>query len=56
MKSMIHPVQIGSVKLPNNLALAPMAGTTDLVYRRICRQFQAGLTVTELVSARGLRA
>lgn len=52
---LIQPLSIGPVRLPNNLALAPMAGTTDLVYRRICHRFGAGLTVTELVSARGLR-
>jgi tRNA-dihydrouridine synthase B len=52
--ALIHPLRIGTVVLPNNLALAPMAGTTDLVFRRICRRFGAGLTVTELVSARGV--
>jgi tRNA-dihydrouridine synthase B len=31
-----------------------MAGTTDLIYRSICRELGAGLTVTELVSARGI--
>lgn len=50
----VKPLQIGSVELENNLALAPMAGTTDLVYRSICRELGAGLTVTELVSARGI--
>lgn len=53
-ESLIHPLQIGPVCLPNNLALAPMAGTTELAYRRICRRFGAGLTVTELVSATGI--
>ncbi len=53
-KQLIHPLQIGSVRLDNNLALAPMAGTTDVVFRRICRRLGAGLTVTELVSARGI--
>lgn len=50
----LHPLQIGPVHLPNNLALAPMAGTSDLSFRPICRRFGAGLTVTELVSARGI--
>lgn len=52
--SLIRPLTIGRVLLPNNLALAPMAGTTDLPFRRICHRLGAGLTVTELVSARGL--
>ena len=51
---MIRTLKIGDVQLKNNLALAPMAGTTDLLYRRLCREFGAGLTVTELVSARGI--
>jgi tRNA-dihydrouridine synthase B len=50
----LHPMTIGSVTLPNNLALAPMAGSTDITYRPICRAMGAGLTVTELVSARGI--
>ncbi len=50
----LHPLQIGPLQLDNNLALAPMAGTTDLSFRRICRRLGAGLTITELVSARGI--
>ena len=50
----IKPIKIADIVLENNLALAPMAGTTDLVYRSICREMGAGLTVTELVSARGI--
>lgn len=55
MPDWIHPMQIGPVLLPNNLALAPMSGTSDLPFRKICRRLGAGLTVTELVSARGMR-
>lgn len=50
----LYPLKIGSLELPNNLALAPMAGTTDATYRPICRKMGAGLVVTELVSARGI--
>ncbi len=50
----LHPLQIGNVRLDNNLALAPLAGTSNLAFRPICRRFGAGLTVTELVSARGV--
>jgi len=55
MPDWIRPLHIGQVVLPNNLALAPMSGTSDLSFRKICRRMGAGLTVTELVSARGMR-
>lgn len=45
---------IGNVFIPNPLVLAPMAGVTDLAFRRTCRGLGAGLTVTEMVSAKAL--
>ena len=45
---------IGSVFIPNPLVLAPMAGVTDLAFRRTCRELGAGLTVTEMVSDKAL--
>ena len=46
---------IGNVFIPNPLVLAPMAGVTDLAFRRTCRELGAGLTVTEMVSACAIR-
>jgi len=43
-------LQIGPYKLPNRVALAPMAGVTDLPFRRLCRELGAGLVVSEMVS------
>ena len=37
------------------VGLAPMAGFTDAPYRSICADEGASFTVTELVSARGIR-
>lgn len=34
--------------------LAPMAGVTDMVFRRICKEQGAAMTCTEMVSAKGL--
>jgi tRNA-dihydrouridine synthase B len=42
-------MQIGPYQLPNNIILAPMAGITDNPFRRLCSQFGAGLTVSEMV-------
>lgn len=47
-------VEIGSVRTENNVFLAPLAGFTDFAFRSICRDFGAGLTFTEMVSANGL--
>ncbi|HEY9070053.1 MAG TPA: tRNA-dihydrouridine synthase [Candidatus Ozemobacteraceae bacterium] len=52
--SLIHPLEIGGVLIPNNLVLAPMAGVADGPFRLVCSRLGAGLTVSELVSARGL--
>ena len=47
-------MKIGTVEVPSRLVLAPMAGVTDLAFRLICRELGAGLTVTEMVSAKAL--
>jgi len=47
-------MKIGSVTIDSKLALAPMAGVTDLAFRTICREAGAGYTVTEMVSAKAL--
>lgn len=47
-------MKIGSVTIETPLALAPMAGVTDLAFRAVCRELGAGYTVTEMVSAKAL--
>ena len=47
-------MKIGNIELDTPVALAPMAGISDLPYRVICRKFGCGLTVSEMVSAKGL--
>lgn len=47
-------VSIGNIKIGGRLMLAPMAGVTDAAFRRQCRKQGADLTVTEMVSSRGL--
>ena len=36
------------------VVLAPMAGVTNVAFRRLCRSFGAGLTVSEMITARAL--
>ena len=47
-------MKIGNITINSALALAPMAGVTDLAFRTICRELGAGYTVTEMVSAKAL--
>jgi len=55
MKKFIAPLAIGNIKIVNNIAIAPMAGYTDLAYRRIVREIGgAGILYTELVSCHAL--
>lgn len=49
-----HPVRIGSVIIPGNLFLAPLAGYTDRTFRSVCRSFGADFTYSEMVSAEGV--
>ena len=51
---MIRPFTIGSVTLPNNLILAPMAGVTDLPFRLLCKEQGAGLLCMEMISAKAI--
>ncbi len=49
---MLKPLQIGPWQLANNLALAPMAGVTDRVYRTLCREQGAGYAVAEMTHSK----
>ncbi|WP_157150777.1 tRNA-dihydrouridine synthase [Brachyspira sp. SAP_772] len=51
---MNRKITIENVEIPSRFFLAPMAGYTDYVFRRLSRRFGAGLLVTELVSAAAL--
>jgi tRNA-dihydrouridine synthase B len=45
---------IGNLKIENPIVLAPMAGVTDCAFRQLCKEFGAGLLVSEMISAKGL--
>lgn len=47
-------LSIGNVQLKSNLVFAPIAGFSEVGFRHLCAQYGAGLTFTELVSAKGL--
>jgi tRNA-dihydrouridine synthase B len=45
-------MRIGSHELPNRVFVAPMAGVTDLPFRKLCKSFGAGYAVSEMVTSR----
>ncbi len=47
-------ISLGNLQLPVPVVLAPMAGITNAPFRRLCRQFGAGLYVSEMITARAL--
>lgn len=47
-------MQIGPHRVWPPVVLAPMAGVTNLPFRRLCQRFGAGLYVSEMITARPL--
>ncbi len=47
-------LRIGPLVVDPPVVLAPMAGVTNAPFRRVCREFGAGLYVSEMIGARGL--
>ncbi len=45
---------IGSVRIPGRVFLAPMAGVSDLPFRRLCREQGAALVCMEMISAKAI--
>ena len=50
----LKKLKIKDLELENNLILAPMAGVTDLPFRKICKEFGPGLVCTEMVSSKAI--
>ena len=45
------PIEIGNLTLKNRVILAPLAGVSDIPFRRICQELGAGLTYVEMLSS-----
>lgn len=50
----LHELNIGNLKLENNILLAPMAGITDPPFRLICEKYNPGMVTTEMVSSKAI--
>jgi nifR3 family TIM-barrel protein len=53
-RSVNKPLKIGSLALDVPVILAPMAGITNTAFRRLCREYGAGLYVSEMITSRAL--
>jgi nifR3 family TIM-barrel protein len=49
-----RPLAIGPLTLDVPVVLAPMAGITNTAFRRLCREYGAGLYVSEMITSRAL--
>ena len=47
-------LKIGSLVVDPPVVLAPMAGVTNTAFRRLCREYGAGLYVSEMITSRAL--
>ena len=54
LRNYIKKIKIGNIEVENNVFLAPMAGVTDISFRKICRKFGPGLTYTEMASTKAM--
>ncbi len=50
-----NPMRIGNLHIPNRVVLAPLAGVSDVPFRRVCQMHGAGLTYVEMLSSTAVR-
>ncbi|MFQ5354868.1 MAG: tRNA dihydrouridine synthase DusB [Mariprofundaceae bacterium] len=54
--TLIKGFNLGELHISSPVVLAPMAGITDLPFRRICKRFGVGLMVSEMIASRAIDA
>ena len=54
MNKYIKKIKIGNIEVDNNVFLAPMAGVTDIAFRKICEKYNPGLLFTEMASSKAM--
>ena len=56
MTAAARALRIGPIELDSPVLLAPMAGITNMPFRRLCAEYGDGLYVTEMITTRALVA
>ena len=46
--------KIGNILINSHVVLAPMAGVTNIAYRKMCKKYGAGMVTTEMISDKGI--
>ena len=47
-------LKIKDIVMPSDIILGPMAGVTDLPFRRLCREFGCKITTSEMISSKAM--
>lgn len=51
---MINPIKIGDIEIATPVLLAPMAGVTDLPFRKLVHSFGVGLLFSEMIASKAI--
>lgn len=54
MTNMLEPINIGPIAVEDPVLLCPMAGVTDLPFRRLVKRFGAGLVTSEMIASQAM--
>ncbi|EFH10565.1 tRNA dihydrouridine synthase DusB [Teichococcus cervicalis] len=50
----LRPIMVGPIRIDAPVILAPMSGVTDLPFRRLCRELQAPMVVSEMIASQAM--
>ena len=48
--------KIKNITIDGNVVLAPMAGVSNIAYRKMCKKYHAAMVTTEMISDKGISA
>lgn len=54
MNNILKPIKLGPIVIEDPVLLCPMAGVTDLPFRRLVKRFGAGLVTSEMIASQAM--